>query len=166
MSQIIEQLVRNKTIIAAIRVLTVSVVSIAIALLFPFPTASWAADLPSATIAALQSAPFEEQPATLISPREGAAIPLYIRPAPNQQPVGYGISGDPVTITDQFGDYLMEDDPGATWSHIRLNNAPYTEGWLRGRFLSMETPEQRMPEQEISGQEMSELGTPEQTTTD
>ncbi|MEO0706303.1 MAG: hypothetical protein AAF050_11645, partial [Cyanobacteria bacterium J06649_5] len=66
-----------------------------------------------------------------------AAIALYIRPAPNQQPVGYGMSGDAVTITDQFGDYLMEDDPSATWSHIRLEKPPYTEGWLRGKFLLM-----------------------------
>lgn len=86
----------------------------------------------------LQANQFEEQPATLVGPRADAAIALYIRPAPNQQPVGYGMSGDPVTITDQFGDYLMEDDPSATWSHIRLEKPPYTEGWLRGRFLSTE----------------------------
>ena len=96
--------------------------------------------LPSAPIAALQSTPFKERSATLIGPREDAPIALYIRPAPNQQPVGYGISGDPVTITDQFGDYLMGDDPSATWSHVRLNNPPYTEGWLRGRFLSADSP--------------------------
>ncbi|MGD1865934.1 MAG: hypothetical protein ACFB0D_15395 [Phormidesmis sp.] len=128
----------------------------AFTVLFLVPTASMAVgmatsllptDHPPVLIAALQSTPFEEQPATLVSPREGSAIPLYIRPAPNQQPVGYGISGDSVTITDQFGDYLMEDDPSATWSHIRLNNAPYTEGWLRGRFLSMDNSEQDSVEQ-------------------
>ncbi|MEM6597633.1 MAG: hypothetical protein AAF635_05600 [Cyanobacteria bacterium P01_C01_bin.69] len=118
----------------------------ALTILLTAPAASLAAiQSPAqspALLAALQTTPFKEQPATLTSPREGAAIPLYIRPAPNQQPVGYGISGDPVTITDQFGDYLMEDDPSATWSHIRLNNAPYTEGWLRGRFLLPKTQEE------------------------
>ena len=84
---------------------------------------------------------FTERAATLVGPRDNYAIPFYIRPAPNQQPVGYGMSGDAVTVTDQFGDYLMEDDPSATWSHIRLEKAPYTEGWLRGRFLSMQSAE-------------------------
>ena len=90
-------------------------------------------------IADLQIPQFAERAATLVGPRDNYAIPFYIRPAPNQQPVGYGMSGDAVTVTDQFGDYLMEDDPSATWSHIRLEKAPYTEGWLRGRFLSMQT---------------------------
>ena len=92
-------------------------------------------------MADLQSTQFKEQPATLVSPRENSAVALYIRPAPNQQPVGYGMSGDAVTVTDQFGDYLMEDDPSATWSHIRLEKPPYTEGWLRGRFLTMQPAE-------------------------
>lgn len=94
------------------------------------PATSWANGL--------QDTQFQEQPATLVGPRTDSAVALYIRPAPNQQPVGYGMSGDPVTVTDQFGDYLMEDDPSATWSHIRLEKPPYTEGWLRGKFLSME----------------------------
>lgn len=88
----------------------------------------------------LQDTQFQEQPATLVGPRADSAVALYIRPAPNQQPVGYGMSGDPVTVTDQFGDYLMENDTSATWSHIRLEKPPYTEGWLRGSFLSMEQP--------------------------
>lgn len=88
-------------------------------------------------LADLQMPRFTERSATLVSPRENSAIALYIRPAPNQQPVGYGMSGDAVTVTDQFGDYLMEDDPSATWSRIRLEKPPYTEGWLRGRFLSI-----------------------------
>ncbi|MEO0517870.1 MAG: hypothetical protein AAF171_11295 [Cyanobacteria bacterium P01_A01_bin.116] len=103
--------------------------SAAIALPSTFSSISWVADL--------QGSQFTEQPAVLVGPRENSAIALYIRPAPNQQPVGYGMSGDAVTITDQFGDYLMEDDPSATWSHIRLEKPPYTEGWLRGRFLLM-----------------------------
>lgn len=144
----------TKAINAAARAISISAIHIsaisialAITILLAAPTDSLATTTPTAShpptlIAALQSTPFEELPATLISPRKGAAIPVYIRPAPNQQPVGYGLSGDPVTVTDQFGDYLMEDDPSATWSHIRLNNAPYTEGWLRGRFLTIDTPEE------------------------
>ncbi len=136
--------VGGKIISVTVRTLSIHLIgiTIAIAFLLAAPTTSLATGLPTNLVAALPSVPFEERSATLTSPREGAPIALYIRPAPNQQPVGYGISGDRVTVTDQFGDYLMEDDPSATWSHIRLNNAPYTEGWLRGRFLSLEAVDQ------------------------
>ncbi len=103
----------------------------------PFPTKIISPSFDIVGISDLQASQFTEHPAILVGPRENFAIALYIRPAPNQQPVGYGMSGDAVTVTDQFGDYLMEDDPSATWSHIRLEKPPYTEGWLRGRFLSM-----------------------------
>jgi len=110
------------------------VLSIVLTSVVAFSMPSWATGL--------QTGQFPEQSAILVGPREDAPIALYIRPAPNQQPVGYGISGDPVTIFDQFGDFLMEDDPSATWSHIRLEKAPYTEGWLRGKFLAIPPSEQ------------------------
>ena len=109
--------------------------------------------IPSLSLLAnLQASQFTEQPATLVGPRENSAIALYIRPAPNQQPVGYGMTGDAVTVTDQFGDYLMEDDPSATWSHIRLEKPPYTEGWLRGRFLAMQ-PAESLGQNQSEGQQ-------------
>lgn len=79
-----------------------------------------------------------DQTATLTGPREQAPIPLYLRPAANQPNVGYGISGDPVTVLEQLASFLPEADPNTTWNHVRLNTEPYTEGWVQGKFLSMD----------------------------
>ncbi|MEM6256142.1 MAG: hypothetical protein AAF821_24780 [Cyanobacteria bacterium P01_D01_bin.156] len=78
------------------------------------------------------------QPATLIGPRSDAPIPLSLRPAPNQPNVGYGINGDSVTVMEQLASFLPEADASTAWNHIRLNSEPYTEGWVQGKFLSME----------------------------
>ncbi|MEM6350114.1 MAG: hypothetical protein AAF766_05065 [Cyanobacteria bacterium P01_D01_bin.14] len=88
---------------------------------------------------AANDAPDLEQPAVLISPRDNRPIPLFLRPAPNQPNVGYGFSGSVVTVLEQAGDYFGDADPKTTWNHIRLDDPPYTEGWVQGMFLS--TPE-------------------------
>ncbi|MEM9487373.1 MAG: hypothetical protein AAGA83_27215 [Cyanobacteria bacterium P01_F01_bin.116] len=77
------------------------------------------------------------QPATLVGPKEKAPIPLYLRPAPNQPNVGYGINGDLVTVMEQLASFLPEADQSTAWNHIRLEHEPYTEGWVQGKFLSM-----------------------------
>jgi len=82
-----------------------------------------------------------EQPATLIGPRAGAPIPLYLRPAANQPNVGYGNNGASVTVLEQVASFLPEADQDSAWNHIRLDEAPYTEGWVQGRFLSLSTTE-------------------------
>lgn len=101
--------------------------TIAIALIFTAPTASWAV---------LQSSQFIEKPATLIGPRADSPIPLYLRPAANQPSVGYGTNGSAVTVLEQIASFLPEADQAVAWNHIRLENPPYTEGWVQGRFLS------------------------------
>ena len=53
--------------------------------------------------------------------------------------MGYGIGGQTVTVLEQVGDYLDFDDPSATWCHIRLDEKPFTEGWVQGKFLAMAT---------------------------
>lgn len=78
-----------------------------------------------------------DQPATLVGPREKVPIPLYLRPAPNQPNVGYGINGDAVTVMEQLASFLPEADRDTAWNHIRLEHEPYTEGWVQGKFLSM-----------------------------
>ncbi|MEO0434712.1 MAG: hypothetical protein AAF151_23770 [Cyanobacteria bacterium J06656_5] len=93
------------------------------------PGPSWAMDL--------QDNQSINQAAILVGPREKSPIPIYLRPAPNQPNVGYGINGDAVTVTEQMASFLPEADPSTTWNHIRLDNEPYTEGWVQGRFLSM-----------------------------
>ena len=103
--------------------------AIALTILISLPTTLQAASLSDSKV--------PEQPATLTGPRTDAPIPIYLRPAANQPNVGYGSNGDAVSILEEVGDYLMEGDRAATWSHIRLENAPYTEGWVRGTFLSI-----------------------------
>lgn len=79
----------------------------------------------------------EDLPATLVGPRPKAPIAIYLRPAPNQPAVGYGVSGSPVMVTDQIAGFLPEANPDTAWNHIRLEVPPYTEGWVQGRFLQL-----------------------------
>lgn len=87
----------------------------------------------------LQDSQFTEQPATLVGPRADAPVPLYLRPAANQPNVGYGMAGSAVTVLEQVASFLPEADQDAAWNHIRLDDAPYTEGWVQGRFLLFPT---------------------------
>lgn len=115
-----------------------SVMSIAIALPLLITSLTF---LAPAHAAGLQSNPSIEQPAILVGPRADAPIPLYLRPAANQPNVGYGQSGASVTVLEQVASFLPEADQDAAWNHIRLEDAPYTEGWVQGRFLSLLEPE-------------------------
>lgn len=111
-----------------ISVAVAAVLSCAVTLGFPFN--SWAVEqLGSPSIA---------QTATLTGPKADAPIPLSLRPAANQPNVGYGMNGDSVTVLEQLASFLPEADPSTTWNHVRLNEAPYTEGWVQGRFLLTE----------------------------
>ncbi len=105
--------------------------AIALALLLPLPLTALAADLPLDSDI--------EQSAIMVSPKADAPIAIALRPAPNQPSVGYGVGGQTVTVLEQVGDYLAFDDPSATWCHIRLDEKPYTEGWVQGKFLSIST---------------------------
>lgn len=92
-----------------------------------FPGPSWAVEL--------QGGQSIDQTATLVGPKARAPIPIYLRPAPNQPSVGYGINGDAVTVMEQLASFLPEADQSTAWNHIRLDNEPYTEGWVQGKFL-------------------------------
>ena len=80
----------------------------------------------------------EEQAAILVDLNGEQSIPIYLRPAPNQPTVGYGVSGNPVMVLDQVGDYLAFDDPQATWCHIRVEVKPYLEGWTQAKYLDFD----------------------------
>lgn len=105
--------------------------AIALTLSIASPKLLWAADLSGNSSV--------EQSITLTGPKTDAPIPIYLRPAANQPNVGYGMNGDAVSVLEEFGDYLMEGDRAATWSHIRLESSPYTEGWVRGTSLLLES---------------------------
>ncbi|MEL6554257.1 MAG: hypothetical protein AAFQ63_12450 [Cyanobacteria bacterium J06621_11] len=85
----------------------------------------------------LQTAQFTEKAAVLVGPKADSPVPLYLRPAANQPNVGYGMNGSPVTVLEQVASFLPEADQDSAWNHIRLNDAPYTEGWIQGRFLTI-----------------------------
>ncbi len=95
--------------------------------------------LPVAQASEILGAQAVDQPATLVGSKAKAPIPLYLRPAPNQPNVGYGISGDPVTVMEQLASFLPEADPTTAWNHVRLRQEPYTEGWVQGKFLAFST---------------------------
>lgn len=101
----------------------------------PLPVASSSI----ATAASLLEQDSLKQTATLTGPKVDSPVPIYLRPAANQPNVGYGRIGDAVSVLEEFGDFLMEGDRAATWSHIRLDNPPYTEGWVRGTSLLFES---------------------------
>jgi len=109
----------------AVRLITISL-AIALTLL---STPAWANNLPQGLAA--------EQPAILIGPKAGNPVPLYLRPAANQPNVGYGINGSTVTVMEQVASFLPEADQDSAWNHIRLNDPPFTEGWVQGRFLKL-----------------------------
>jgi len=102
--------------------------AIALTLFFAAPLPSWATDF--------QANQPAEQFAALVGPKADAPIPLYLRPAANQPNVGYGMSGALVTVLEQVASFLPEADQDAAWNHIRLEDAPYTEGWVQGKFLT------------------------------
>ena len=102
----------------------------------------------SSRAAGLQSRETVEPSATLINPQTAApiAIPIYLRPAPNQPNVGYGMTGDSVTVLEQLASFLPEADESTAWNHIRLDHEPYTEGWLQGKFLSTVKADSQTPQ--------------------
>ncbi|MEL7143656.1 MAG: hypothetical protein AAGL08_15720 [Cyanobacteria bacterium J06573_11] len=99
----------------------------------------------------LQDSQLTERPATLVGPRADAPVPLYLRPAANQPSVGYGMAGSAVTVLEQVASFLPEADQDAAWNHIRLEEAPYTEGWVQGRFLLL-SPQAESDTAQLSAQ--------------
>ena len=98
----------------------------------------------------LQTAQFIEKSAVLVGPKADSPVPLYLRPAANQPNVGYGINGSSVTVLEQVASFLPEADPDSAWNHIRLNDSPYTEGWIQGKFLSIEADNSKANDSEAN----------------
>ena len=103
--------------------------ALSLTVLILFSGSGWAVDL--------SNDQWVEQPVTLVAPQAKAPILIYLRPAPNQPNVGYGVDGDIITVMEQVASFLSEADPSTAWNHIRLEHEPYTEGWVQGKFLSL-----------------------------
>ena len=111
-----------------IRILhAITAIALCLTLVGILPESGWADGLDSSA----------DQTVTLVAPQAKAPIPIYLRPAPNQPNVGYGLNGDAVTVMEQVASFLPEADPSTAWNHIRLEHEPYTEGWVQGKFLSL-----------------------------
>lgn len=130
-------------------VVAIAFVSMIWAVAFVMPVASYAVGLPTGSVS--------EQSAVLVGPKSDSPVPLYLRPAANQPSVGYGTTGRSVTVLEQIASFLPEADQGSAWNHVRLDDAPYTEGWIQGRFLAIEADVQ-------SGDEIAERKTTEDRT--
>ncbi|MGD1905484.1 MAG: hypothetical protein ACFB0C_05740 [Leptolyngbyaceae cyanobacterium] len=102
-----------------------SALLLAIALLILAPGASLAAGAGNQAI---------DQPTTLIGPEPETQIAIYPKPATRPGPLGYGISGDSVTVLEQVG-----SNQGITWDAVRFNNPPYAQGWVQAEFVSLPT---------------------------
>ncbi|WP_416674602.1 SH3 domain-containing protein [Egbenema bharatensis] len=109
-----------KSMVQAITILT-------IALLL-----GWASPAPM-VVAANQSNQDLNQPALLFSADSNHEISIYPKPDLHPHRIGYGMSGDRVTILEQTG-----SNEGKTWSYIRLDKPPYQKGWVREDNISVQ----------------------------
>ena len=74
------------------------------------------------------------QSATLVAPEKNFQIDIYAQPnAQQQKRIGYGISGDRVTLLQQIG-----SNTGKTWNLVRFENPPYAKGWVSQEYLSVQ----------------------------
>lgn len=105
--------------------------------------------LPSASVFATgnQSNQAINRSALLVAPELHAQISIYLGPDTHNLRIGYGFSGDHVTVLEQVG-----SNEGDTWNHIQLKT-PHLEGWVKQDSISFQenpshsvltrTPDQR-----------------------
>lgn len=79
--------------------------------------------------------------ALLVASEPNARINIYPKPNTHNHRIGYGLSGDRVTVLEQVG-----SNEGYTWNHIRFDNSPYLEGWVREDSIFLE----EMPTRSLS----------------
>jgi hypothetical protein len=86
------------------------------------------------------------QSAMLVAPDPKTKINVYPKPEEGQRLIGYGLSGDPVTVLEQIG-----SNEGYTWDYVTLDSAPSdTKGWVRGDFVAFKTGNNRGSNQQSS----------------
>ena len=110
----------------------VAVVAIALALGVSFPASGGAMGLPGQQANAVAGNQGMEQTARLIAPEPDDKITVYLRPEAGKAKVGYGVSGDTVTVLEQ-----VSDNQSVIWHHIRFETPPYAEGWVQDSFVAL-----------------------------
>ncbi|MBD2460953.1 hypothetical protein H6G89_07840 [Oscillatoria sp. FACHB-1407] len=86
------------------------------------------------------------QSALLIAPDPDAQINVYPRPDTRKRRVGYGMSGDRVTVLEQVG-----SNEGLTWNRVEFEAAPHLKGWVREDFIRLRQSSDR-PDSQQSNQ--------------
>lgn len=77
------------------------------------------------------------QPAMLFAPDPDLQISIYPKPDSHQRRIGYGLSGDPVTVLEQVG-----SNAGYTWNYIQFDPPSQLEGWVQQDFIALQaTPD-------------------------
>jgi hypothetical protein len=71
------------------------------------------------------------QPAMLIAPNPEFQIDVYPKPGTEKRRIGYGMSGDGVTVIEQVG-----SNEGYMWDYVRFDRPPHLEGWIREEFVA------------------------------
>jgi hypothetical protein len=93
------------------------------------------------------------QPAQLVGPNPNFKIGVYARPEMQQKCIGYGFSGDRVTVLEQVG-----SNEGYTWDYIQFEPDSTMKGWVREDFITLqETSSQKSLLQNSSKQDRGHL---------
>ncbi|HEY9626758.1 MAG TPA: SH3 domain-containing protein [Coleofasciculaceae cyanobacterium] len=73
------------------------------------------------------------QPALLFAVEPDFEVNVYSKPSIRDRRIGYGLSGDRITLLRQIG-----SNEGSTWDYVRFNNPPNVEGWIPGEFVAIQ----------------------------
>jgi len=98
---------------------------------------------------AFQSNQDLNQPATLVAPDPNFSIKIYDQPALGKKELGYGLSGDAVTVLQQVG-----SNNSQSWYLVKFDNEAKTEGWVSENYISVGAP---VPPSSPSGQYLGNL---------
>ncbi|MGP1386572.1 MAG: SH3 domain-containing protein [Thainema sp.] len=102
--------------------------------------------IPHALAQPSQSNQAIHQPASLVAPDPEMEINIYPKPDTRTARVGFGLSGDPVTVLEQVG-----SNSGTTWNRIQFEGATEAAGWVQLDYLSLQSSDQQGQSNPASG---------------
>ncbi|MEG3436697.1 SH3 domain-containing protein [Pannus brasiliensis CCIBt3594] len=112
----------------------------ALGLLLALTIALWGG---TALAAGNQSNQGIDRPATLTADSPNFEISVYPKPDTKLDRLGYGLSGDGVTILEQMG-----VNRGFSWYRVRFDNTAKTEGWIQGQYLTFLNTDNTAPDKD------------------
>lgn len=72
--------------------------------------------------------------AQITAPEPSFQVNVYPKPDQSKQRVGYGSSGDQITVLEQ-----VSSNEGETWNHVQFSDSPNLEGWVQEKYISFQT---------------------------